>query len=88
MVESSKNRLSRLSNTPEPCDLSSKQREPGVGEKSEGHRNSGSVFFDQSPSARSSPSRPTFDDEVYRSLEALQGSKSWLVGGYDAKMVS
>ncbi|KAM7543109.1 hypothetical protein Aperf_G00000018446 [Anoplocephala perfoliata] len=91
MGELSKSRLSRLSNTPEPLnrapsDLSSKQRESAVGEKGEGHRSSAGIFFDQSPSTRSSPSRPTFDDEVYHSLEALQGSKSWLAGGYDTKM--
>ncbi|VDN96816.1 unnamed protein product [Rodentolepis nana] len=48
-----------------------------------GGRSSTGGGFEESASARSSPSRPTFDDEVYRNLHALQGSKSWIaVGGY------
>nr|CDS27906.1 AT rich interactive domain containing protein [Hymenolepis microstoma] len=58
--------------------LSSSSRLPNEG----GRRSSTGGVFEESPSARSSPSRPTFDDEVYRSLHTLQGSKSWLaVGG-------
>ncbi|KAM3173092.1 hypothetical protein ACTXT7_013172 [Hymenolepis weldensis] len=49
-----------------------------------GCRSSTGGLFQESASARSSPSRPTFDDEVYRNFYALQGSKSWLAAsGYD-----
>ncbi|VDL62103.1 unnamed protein product [Hymenolepis diminuta] len=49
-----------------------------------GGHSSTSGLFQESASARSSPSRPTFDDEVYRNFYALQGSKSWLAAtGYD-----